>query len=164
MFMACIIHEFAFLRSSSLIPYFMILKTRPAEKSDEDSEDGTNEILEDIEEALAIARLQGQIPPVRIARILAGEGTQQFSPDSPAESGKSQGEQTVPLSVALEYVGAILDESRKEITRLKVRVVFLGTSPKMSKAIAYISTKLSIRYHSPKWKNITNFATRWIAK
>jgi hypothetical protein len=28
----------------------------------------------------------------------------------------------VPLSVALDYVGAILDESRKEISRLKVRL------------------------------------------
>ena len=57
---------------------------------------------------------------MRIARILAGEGTEQFSGES-----KSGGQQTVPLSVALEYVGAILDESRKEISRLKVRLCLL---------------------------------------
>ena len=55
---------------------------------------------------------------MRIARILAGEGTGQFSSKEPAPSVVNQ--RTVPLSVALDYVGSILDESRKEITRLKV--------------------------------------------
>ena len=51
------------------------------------------------------------------------EGTEQFSGGvSPtAAAGGSHGQQTVPLSVALEYVGSILDSSRKEINRLKVR-------------------------------------------
>lgn len=88
--------------------------------ADDESEDGASEILDEIHEALAIARLQGQVNPVRIARILAGEGTDQFSGDSASRASASSGQQTVPLSVALEYVGSILDESRKEINRLKV--------------------------------------------
>lgn len=78
------------------------------------------EILDDIREALALARAQGALPPVRIARILAGEGAGQFSVDTTTR--KSSGAQTVPLSVALDYVGAILDDSRLEISRLKVRM------------------------------------------
>lgn len=66
-----------------------------------------------------MARRQGVLPPVRIARILAGEGTGQFSSASGGTTSSSQ--RTVPLSVALDYVGDILDDSRKEITRLKVR-------------------------------------------
>lgn len=66
---------------------------------------------------MLLARRQGVIPPVRIARILAGEGTGQFSTENPQERPKNI--RTVPLSVALDYVGAILDESRKEITRLR---------------------------------------------
>lgn len=65
-----------------------------------------------------MAHRQGVLPPVRIARILAGEGTGQFSSASGGASSSNQ--RTVPLSVALDYVGDILDESRKEITRLKV--------------------------------------------
>ena len=77
------------------------------------------EILDDIREALALARAQGALPPVRIARILAGEGSGQFSSDrNDAEEKK----QTVPLSVALDYVGSILDDSRQDISRLKAEV------------------------------------------
>lgn len=91
--------------------------------NEDDSDDGMNEILEDIQEALTIARLQGQIAPVRIARILAGEGTEQFSSDISIVGAPTSlsGQQTVPLSVALEYVGTILDESRSCCNRLKVR-------------------------------------------
>jgi hypothetical protein len=77
--------------------------------------------MEDIQEALALAKRQGVLPPVRIARILAGEGTAQFSADTSSPKDKRQ-KRTVPLSVALEYVGTILEESRKEITRLKSEV------------------------------------------
>lgn len=73
-----------------------------------------------------LAKSQGALPPVRIARILAGEGAGQFS----AETKRNEAEkhQTVPLSVALDYVGAILDDSRKEISRLKASfVVYLFT-------------------------------------
>jgi hypothetical protein len=93
-------------------------KERSSNDSGEDSDDEADEILCDIQEALSLARRQGVLPPVRIARILAGEGTGQFS--SPEAAPSSSGQRTVPLSVALDYVGAILDESRKEISRLKV--------------------------------------------
>lgn len=87
---------------------------------DESDYDEASEILEDIQEALSLARLQGVLPPVRIARILAGEGTGQFSSPGAAKGVPQQ--RTVPLSVALDYVGAILDDSRKEIGRLKSEV------------------------------------------
>jgi hypothetical protein len=87
---------------------------------DESDYDEASEILEDIQEALSLARRQGVLPPVRIARILAGEGTGQFSSPGAAKSASQQ--RTVPLSVALDYVGAILDESRKEIGCLKSEV------------------------------------------
>jgi len=76
------------------------------------------EILEDIREALAMARSQGVLPPVRIARILAGEGTGQFCDTAKADTNK----RTVPLSVALDYVGEILDESRGKISDLQGEV------------------------------------------
>ena len=81
-------------------------------------DDESNEVLSDIRETLSLARRQGVLPPVRIARILAGEGTGQFS--SADTTSTSSRQRTIPLSVALDYVGAILDESRKEISRLKV--------------------------------------------
>jgi hypothetical protein len=76
--------------------------------------------LDDIQEALALARRQGVLPPVRIARILAGEGTGQFSSESAISDAQKR--RTVPLSVALDYVGTILEDSRKEISRLKSEV------------------------------------------
>jgi len=90
------------------------------EDTDDESDDEVNDILEDIQETLALARRQGVLPPVRIARVLAGEGTGQFSSFTvPSDRVQSR---TVPLSVAIDYVGDILDESRKEISRLKVEV------------------------------------------
>mmetsp|Transcript_26748 Transcript_26748/g.62824 ORF Transcript_26748/g.62824 Transcript_26748/m.62824 type:complete len:1153 (+) Transcript_26748:61-3519(+) len=86
----------------------------------EQSDDEANDILEDIQETLALARKQGVLPPVRIARILAGEGTGKFSNSDTASARANT--RTVPLSVALDYVGDILDESHKEISRLRVEV------------------------------------------
>ena len=114
-----------------MLPLFCVcfVKAKSGVADDDDSDDGTNEILDDIHEALAIARLQGSIAPVRIARILAGEGTEQFSTSTEISTAKGStgqtgaaksGQQTVPLSVALEYVGTILDESRACCNRLKV--------------------------------------------
>lgn len=74
--------------------------------------------MEDIQEALTLARRQGVLPPVRIARILAGEGAGQFSSDRPIKDRKK----TVPLSVALDYVGTVLEKSRKEASRLKSEI------------------------------------------
>lgn len=67
-----------------------------------------------------MARAQSVLPPVRIARILAGEGVGQFSVDDSRRSMDSE-RASLPLSVALDYVGTILDDSSGEIARLKVR-------------------------------------------
>ena len=75
------------------------------------------EIHDDIREALNMARAQGVIPPVRIAKILAGEGVGEFS--SSVEGSVSTEGGGVPLSVGLEYIGSMLDDSSKEISRLK---------------------------------------------
>jgi vacuolar protein sorting-associated protein 11 len=74
--------------------------------------------LDDIQEALTLARRQGVLPPVRIARILAGEGSGQFSSDAPNRERK----RTIPLSVALDYVGTVLEKSRREASRLKSEI------------------------------------------
>lgn len=88
---------------------------------DEDDDDEVEEILDDIREALALAKRQAVLPPVRIARILAGEGTGQFSDAVPGETFyKPDG--SIPLSVALDFVSTILEESRQEISRLKSEV------------------------------------------
>ena len=91
--------------------------------SGDESDDEVDEILSDIQEVLSLAQRQGVLPPVRIARILAGEGTGQFSSHKYVDTKSPQ--RTVPLSVALDYVGEILDESRREISRLKVRLFFV---------------------------------------
>ena len=96
----------------------MTFQQKDQEDSDDGSDDEGSEVLYDIQEALSLAQRQGVLPPVRIARILAGEGTGQFSSASNNTSGT--GRRTVPLSVALDYVGEILDDSRREISRLKV--------------------------------------------
>jgi hypothetical protein len=79
--------------------------------------DEITEILEDVQEALALARRQGVLLPVRVTRILAGEGTGQFSSEN-LPSGEGQQRHTVPLAVALDYVGTHLESSRHEINRL----------------------------------------------
>jgi len=113
--------------SADVLGYFVNMVTDRMVNSEydgaedgEESDDEVNCILEDIQETLSLARHQGVLPPVRITRILAGEGTGQFS-SSAVPSDRMQSK-TVPLSVALDYVGDILDESRKEISRLKVEV------------------------------------------
>ncbi len=82
-----------------------------------DSESELGELLQDVKEALQMARSQKVLPPVRIARILAGEGVGQFR----NEFGVNDREKTegVPLSVALDYIGNVLDEKGKEIERLQ---------------------------------------------
>jgi len=109
---------------ADVLGHFVVMASENAKsekgdgESDDESLNESDEILLDIQEALSLARRQGVLPPVRIARILAGEGTSQFSSD---DGGKNSPQhRTVPLYVALDYVGAVLDESRKEISRLKV--------------------------------------------
>jgi hypothetical protein len=93
------------------------------DNDDDDDDDEVEEILADIQEALALAKRQAVLPPVRIARILAGEGTGQFSGPPAEEVAKAADSgSSIPLSVALDYVGTILEESRQEITRLKSEV------------------------------------------
>ena len=112
---------------ADVLGYFVsMVAERLADADNDDGDDGdesddeVDDILEDISEALSLARRQAVLPPVRIARILAGEGTGQFS--SAGVGADRPQQRTVPLSVALDYVGEILDESRKEISRLKVEV------------------------------------------
>mmetsp|Transcript_27771 Transcript_27771/g.42540 ORF Transcript_27771/g.42540 Transcript_27771/m.42540 type:complete len:1320 (+) Transcript_27771:112-4071(+) len=85
------------------------------------SESDLGELLEDIKEALAMARSQGVLPPVRVARILAGDGVGQFSEERTINKFKSK-DDSVPLSVALDYIGAVMDDSSKEIDTLKDNV------------------------------------------
>ena len=109
---------------------------RPTE---EEYAEETEDLLDDIQAVLTMARNQGACPPVRIARILAGEGTGQFSPTTnnhhnnhnhktqqrrppPPSSSALVPPATVPLSVALEYLGSILEDSRIEGDRLKAKV------------------------------------------
>jgi hypothetical protein len=101
---------------ADVLGHFVSIASERVKDDDDSVGSEEQEILEDIREALTMARSQGVLPPVRIARILAGEGTGQFSVQS------ASSEQTVPLSVALDYVGEILDESRGEITRLQAEV------------------------------------------
>jgi len=101
-------------------------------------------IFEDIQEALEIAKLQGVLSPVRIARILAGESTSQFSSHYPPTQPNS-----VPLSVALDYVGGILDDTEKKITRLKSEILEYNQSCNAMEAeiqslLPSFSTELSV--------------------
>ena len=84
------------------------------------SESEVGELLEDIKEALSMARLQGVLPPVRVTRILSGEGVGQFCNEY--KNLGSDYNDSVPLSVALDYIGAVLDDSSNAVERLKNEV------------------------------------------
>ena len=79
-----------------------------------DSETGMSN---DLHEALVMARMQGKLAPVRVLRILAGEGHGQF------RSGDSHNT-SVPLSVAMDYISATLDDTNRKMQRLQVRSFF----------------------------------------
>ena len=81
-----------------------------------DSETDGGSLLRDVGESLVLARELGGVHPVRVLRTLAGESHGRFGSDAGGSSGPS-----VPLSVALDYVGSVLDESAGTIDRLKVR-------------------------------------------
>ncbi|KAL9180902.1 hypothetical protein ACHAXT_009707 [Thalassiosira profunda] len=79
-------------------------------------------LLHDIHEALLLAREDRvDVPPVRILRILAGEGAGRFSSDrrGPSEATPKGG---VPLAAAMDYVGAVLDDAGRKIRRLQNNV------------------------------------------
>ena len=78
-----------------------------------DSESEIGGLLYDIHEALVMARDHGELPPVRILRILAGEKNCMFRCDN-----NSNAKSSVPLSAAIDYVGGIMDESSQKIHRL----------------------------------------------
>jgi len=126
------------------------------DSTDHNSDDGksTNsqeeEILEDIREALSMARSQGELPPVRVARILAGEGTGQFSENVMPDMKR----RTVPLSVALDYVGDILDESGEKITALQAEVEEYNTLCKSMEE--EVEALLSNQYNGQNTSNTIN--------
>lgn len=116
-------------------------------------------VFRDIHEALVMAREHGDLPPVRILRILAGEGFGQFSSDN--HPSHLQTQCSVPLSVALDYVGAILDDSSRKINRLKVSA--------RKDCCIIVSRKFSLNFlliliHRVMLKNTINCATIWNAK
>lgn len=78
-----------------------------------DSESEIGGLLYDIHEALVMVRDHGELPPVRILRILAGEKNGMFRCDNTSNAKSS-----VPLSAAIDYVGTIMDESSQKIHRL----------------------------------------------
>ena len=84
-----------------------------------ESESEIGGLLNDIHEALVMARDYGDVPPVRILRILAGEGHGVFHSEGDKSNAHSHG---VPMSATMDYVGAILDECAVKIHRLKVRM------------------------------------------
>jgi len=91
---------------------------------DEASEGSDTEVgglLHDIHEALVLARdHSNSVPPVRVLRILAGEGFGQFSSVDTLSHHAHSRRSSIPLSVALDYVGITLDESSAKIQRLQV--------------------------------------------
>lgn len=105
-----------------VLGYFVgMVNEKLSQKDDDvsvDSESEIGELLQDVKEALQIARVQKAIPPVRIARILAGEGAGQFQNEC-YEDERDQHLDGVPLSVTMDYVGGILDEKGKEVERLQ---------------------------------------------
>ena len=104
-----------------VLGHFVSLATEKLNQKDDDasvdSESELGELLQDVKEALQMARSQNVLPPVRIARILAGYGVGQFRNES--DSVESEAHEGVPLSVAIDYIGNVLDEKGKEIDRLQ---------------------------------------------
>jgi hypothetical protein len=113
-----------------------------------ETNDAVEDIYEDLRETLEMARTQGVLLPIRVTRILAGEGPGQFSDaqlltqlrdddhqgyddkkeaeDSDVHGGETWSSSalaqlnSVPLKVAMDYMGGVLDESSSELSRLKV--------------------------------------------
>lgn len=104
---------------ADVLGHFVNFASEEFKKGSDHDTSQAEEILQDIEEALSLARRQGVLPPVRIARILAGEGPGQFSAEDVTSTSRHE---TVPLSVAIDYIGTILEESSLEIGRLTSEV------------------------------------------
>jgi hypothetical protein len=91
-----------------------------AEDASVNSDSDVGGLLTDIHEALMIIRDHGELPPVRILRILSGETHGQFSADMKSQLANNHG--SVPLSAAIDYVGSVLDDSSNKIDRLQNKV------------------------------------------
>ena len=63
------------------------------------------------------------VPPVRVLRILAGEGFGKFSStDQHSRDSSFSCNGNIPLSVAMDYVSATLDDSSTKMQRLQNNV------------------------------------------
>jgi hypothetical protein len=123
------------------------LNMDPKEEASVESESEIGGLLHDIHEALVMARDHGDLPPVRILRILAGESCGIFNSDR-HDFNWCHHRCGVPLAAAMDYVGAILDDCTKKIHRLKVNICPRSLPPLILSPI--ISTALLIRCHVAK--------------
>jgi len=110
-----------------------------------DTAASSGDALSDLREALFMARAQrAELPPARVARILAGEGSGRFSapwkisqPDGPPRG--------VPLDIALDYIGPVLDGSHAEAARLREELrEYSALCEEMEEGIEFL------RYGKPK--------------
>jgi hypothetical protein len=121
------------------------LKGNLKEEASVGSESEIGGLLHDIHEALVMARDHDDLPPVRILRILAGEGHGMFNSDS-HDSNRYHNRCGVPLAAATDYVGVILDDCAKTIHRLKVNIGLLFLCLLNSN----ISTEILVHCHVAK--------------
>jgi hypothetical protein len=107
------------------------------------------------------------LPHVRILRILAGEGHGVFHSD---RHGSNHSRCSVPLSAALDYVGAILDDSTKKIHRLKVNYRYMCHLDFMPFAVVsdnvnlIDSFRMSFLVQRTMWKSTIGSVMRWRMK
>jgi len=106
---------------ADVLGHFVTMASEKSFAVDEDqsinSDTYLGELMDDIKEALSMARALGTLPPVRVARILSGDSVGQFTEERMGEANNHG--KGVPLSVALDYVGSVMDEHSQEIDRLK---------------------------------------------
>lgn len=127
------------------------------------SESELGGLLHDIHEALVMAQDHGELPPVRILRILAGEGHGMFNSDKHHNLTVDRGSCGVPLSAAMDYVGAILDDSSGKIHRLKVIIIFSLVTIFVELSSVQTNVYLS-KYTRIMWKNTAAFVMIWSLK
>jgi hypothetical protein len=97
------------------------LKGDLKDESSVESESEIGGLLHDIHEALVMARDHGDLPSVRILRILSGEGCEMFTSNS-LESNCYHHRSGVPLVAAMDYISAVLDDLTNKIFQLKVNI------------------------------------------
>lgn len=114
--LADVLSDFVAMASSRWGGGVVKSKLTPDDLSDNDE---LEEIYDDIQEALALSRRQKSLPPVRITRILAGEPPTQFSSSLPGSADETK---SIPLSIALDYVGSLLEDSHNKATQLEAEI------------------------------------------